>query len=214
VSTATETDLSPFRNHYLICPNFYQQYQGKIMSKIVVVYHSGYGHTQRMAQSVADGAGAELIAIDAEGNVPEGTWEKLGEADAIIMGSPTYMGTVSWQFKKFADASSKPWFSQSWKDKLFAGFTNSASMNGDKLSTLHYLFTLAMQHSGVWVGTGQMPSNSKVAQRNDVNYLGSFSGAMAQSPSDAGANEMPAGDLESARLFGQRVAETAVRFSR
>ncbi|MGV8825473.1 flavodoxin family protein, partial [Methylibium petroleiphilum] len=115
------------------------------MSKIVIVFHSGYGHTRRMAESVAQGAGGELLAIDAEGNLPEGGWEKLAAADAIIMGSPTYMGSVSWQFKKFADASSKPWFGQAWKDKLFAGFTNSASMNGDKLSTLHYLFTLAMQ---------------------------------------------------------------------
>ncbi|MBS3995815.1 MAG: flavodoxin family protein [Hydrogenophaga sp.] len=181
------------------------------MAKVVVVFHSGYGHTQRMAQSVAQGAGAELIAIDAEGNLPEGGWEALNEADAIIMGSPTYMGSVSWQFKKFADASSKPWFSQQWKDKLFAGFTNSATMNGDKHSTLHYLFTLAMQHSGLWVGTGLMPANSKAAQRNDVNYVGSFAGAMAQSPSDAGANEMLPGDLETARLFGERVAQTAQR---
>jgi NAD(P)H dehydrogenase (quinone) len=182
------------------------------MSRIVVVYHSGYGHTQRMAQSVADGASAELLAIDAEGNLPEGGWETLAAADAIIMGSPTYMGSVSWQFKKFADASSKPWFGQAWKDKVFAGFTNSATMNGDKLSTLHYFFTLAMQHSGVWVGTGMMPSNSKAAQRNDVNYVGSFSGAMAQSPSDAGANEMLPGDLETARLFGERVAAVTSKF--
>ncbi len=69
-----------------------------------------------------------------------------------------------------------------------------------------------MQHSGIWVGTGLMPSNSKAAQRNDVNYVGSFSGAMAQSPSDAGANEMLPGDLETARLFGQRVAATAAKF--
>ena len=182
------------------------------MSKIAVVYHSGYGHTQRMAQAVAEGAGAELIAIDAEGNLPEGGWDTLGAADAIIMGSPTYMGSVSWQFKKFADASSKPWFSQAWKDKLFAGFTNSASMNGDKLSTLHYLFTLAMQHGGVWVGTGMMPSNSKAAKRDDINYLGSFSGAMAQSPSDAGAAEMSVGDLDTAKAFGKRVADTAAKF--
>jgi multimeric flavodoxin WrbA len=84
-------------------------------------------------------------------------------------------------------------------------------MNGDKLSTLHYLFTLAMQHSGIWVGTGMLPSNSKAAQRNDVNYVGSFSGAMAQSPSDASPDEMLPGDLETARLFGKRVAETAAR---
>ncbi|AOW12883.1 NADPH-dependent FMN reductase [Hydrogenophaga crassostreae] len=182
------------------------------MSKVVVVFHSGYGHTHRMAQSVADGAQAELLAIDADGNLPEGGWELLNEADAIIMGSPTYMGSVSWQFKKFADASSKPWFSQAWKDKIAAGFTNSAGMNGDKLSTLNTLFTLAMQHGMIWVSQGLMPSNTKGAQRNDVNYLVSYSGAIAQSPSDAGANEMLPGDLETARLFGERVAGIAAKF--
>ncbi|MBN9424099.1 MAG: flavodoxin family protein [Candidatus Accumulibacter sp.] len=181
------------------------------MTKVAVVFHSGYGHTLRMAQAVAEGAAAQLVAIDAEGNLPAGGWETLAAADAIVMGSPTYMGTVSWQFKKFADASSKPWFSQGWKDKVFAGFTNSATMNGDKLSTLHYLFTLAMQHSGIWVGTGMMPSNAKAAQRNDLNYVGSFSGAMAQSPSDSGPDEMLPGDLETARRFGERVARVAAR---
>ncbi len=182
------------------------------MSNIAVVYHSGYGHTQRMAQAVAEGADAELVAIDADGNLPEGGWETLAAASAIIMGSPTYMGNVSWQFKKFADASSKPWFTQAWKDKLFAGFTNSASLNGDKGSTLTYLFTLAMQHGGVWASHGVMPSNSKAADRNDLNFLGAFSGAMAQSPSDAGASEMLPGDLSTARALGQRVAELVVRF--
>ncbi len=179
--------------------------------QIVIVFHSGYGHTQRMAQAVADGAKGTLLAIDAEGNLPEGGWEQLAAADAIVMGSPTYMGSVSWQFKKFADASSKVWFTQGWKDKLFAGFTNSASMNGDKLSTLHYLFTLAMQHSGVWVGTGMMPSNKKSADRNDLNYVASFAGAMAQSPSDASVDEMLPGDLATARAFGERVATMAAR---
>ena len=181
------------------------------MSKIAVVFHSGYGHTQRMAQAVAQGAEAELLAIDADGNLPDSAWSSLNEADAIIMGSPTYMGSVSWQFKKFADASSKAWFTQQWKDKLFAGFTNSATMNGDKHSTLHYLFTLAMQHGGLWVGTGMMSSNAKSAQRNDVNYVGSSSGAMATTPSDASANEMLPGDLETARLFGKRVQEVVQR---
>ncbi|GLT22171.1 FMN reductase [Zoogloea oryzae] len=184
------------------------------MSKIVVVFHSGYGHTQRLAEAVAKGAGADLVAIDAEGSLPEAAWASLNAADAIIMGSPTYMGTVSWQFKKFADASSKAWFTQAWKDKVFAGFTNSASLNGDKLATLHALFTLAMQHGGVWVGTGMLPANTKAAQRDDINVLGSFAGAMAQTPADASPDEIPAGDLETARLFGQRVAEVTERFKR
>ena len=179
--------------------------------KIIVVFHSGYGHTKRMAEAVANGAGASLLPIDAEGNLPEGGWEQLAAADAIIMGSPTYMGSVSWQFKKFADASSKPWYQEAWKDKIAAGFTNSASMNGDKHSTLHYLITLAMQHSMIWVGTGMLPSNKKSATRNDINYVASSSGAMASTPSDASVDEMLPGDLETARLFGQRVAEVTAK---
>ena len=108
---------------------------------VVVVYHSGYGHTAKVAEAVAATSGGQLLAIDAEGNLPEGGWEALAAARMIVFGSPTYMGMASWQFKKFADASSKAWFTQQWKDKLFAGFTNSASMNGDKLSTLQYFMT-------------------------------------------------------------------------
>ncbi len=184
------------------------------MSKIVVVYHSGYGHTKRIAETVAESASAQLIAIDAEGNVSDADWAALDAADAIVFGSPTYMGTVSWQFKKFADASSKKWFTQAWKDKLAAGFTNSASMNGDKLSTLHYLFTLSQQHSMLWVGTGVMPSNKKSATRDDINYVASFSGLMTTSPSDASPDEMVAGDFATAKVFGERVKAVAARLAK
>ena len=182
------------------------------MAKVVVVFHSGYGHTQRMAQSIAQGADAELLAIDAEGNLPALGWETLAAADAIIFGSPTYMANVSWQFKKFADASSKPWYVQAWKDKLAAGFTNSAGLNGDKLVTLNAMFALAMQHGMIWVSQGLMPSNTKASTRSDINNLVSYSGAIAQSPSDASAADMSPGDLETARLFGQRVANVARKF--
>lgn len=182
------------------------------MVDIVVVYHSGYGHTQRLAQAVAEGAGARLVAIDPDGNLPAGGWDHLAAADAIIFGSPTYMGGPSWQFKKFADASSKPWFTQSWKDKLFAGFTNSGAVNGDKFSTMQYFMTLAMQHGGLWVGLDTLPSNKKSAQRNDINWIGSYAGAYAQSPVDASAGDMLPGDLETGRRFGQRVAAAAARW--
>ncbi|MBK9440306.1 MAG: flavodoxin family protein [Comamonadaceae bacterium] len=182
------------------------------MAKVAVVFHSGYGHTLRMAQSVAEGAGAELVAIDAEGNLTDAGWATLSAADAIIMGSPTYMGTVSWQFKKFADASSKAWFSQAWKDKIFGGFTASANVNGDKHSTLHYFMTLAMQHGGIWVGTGLLYNTTKASDRSDVNFLASSGGPMAQTPGDVGGADMNTGDLETARLFGQRVAEVTAKF--
>ena len=181
------------------------------MASIVVIYHSGYGHTTKQAEAVAAGAQADLIAIDANGDIAEADWAKLDAAKAIIMGSPTYMGSVSWQFKKFADTSSKKWFTQEWKNKIFAGFTNSATMNGDKFSTIQYFITLAMQHSGVWIGTGLMPANTKAAKHGDINFVGGFSGALMTSPSDSSADEVNKGDLETARLLGVRVAEFANR---
>ena len=72
-----------------------------------------------------------------------------------------------------------------------------------------------MQHGMLWIGTGMMPANSKAATRNDVNYLGSFSGLMAQSPSDSSPDEGPLpGDLETARLFGARIAQHAAARAR
>ena len=167
-----------------------------------------------LAQAVADGAQGQLLAINADGELSAGDWQVLAQAPAIVLGAPTYMGGPSWQFKRFADASSRPWYSQAWKDKLFAGFTNSAATNGDKQITLDYLYHLAMQHGGLWVGNGMMPANSKAATRNDVNWIGSFSGAMSQSPSDASAAEMLPGDLETGKRLGQRVAQIAAKLSR
>jgi NAD(P)H dehydrogenase (quinone) len=179
------------------------------MANIVIAFHSGYGHTAKIAEAVAAAAGATLLPIDAEGNLPDSAWEQLNAADMIVFGSPTYMGMASWQFKKFADATSKAWFTQAWKNKLFAGFTNSASMNGDKASTLSYFVTLSMQHGGLWVGTGMMPSNSKAATRDDINYIAASSGLMTATPSDASTDEIVKGDLATAAKFGERLAEVA-----
>ena len=183
------------------------------MSKIVIVYHSGYGHTHKVAEAVAQGSGGTLLAIDAEGNLPEGGWEQLAAADAIVFGSPTYMGGVSWQFKKFADASSKPWYVQAWRNKLAAGFTNSATLNGDKFSSLQYLFTLSQQHGMFWVGMGMKAPNAKANTRDDINNLGGYSGLITTTPSDASADEMVPGDIATAKAFGQRVAEAAAKLA-
>jgi NAD(P)H dehydrogenase (quinone) len=184
------------------------------MKNVMVVYHSGYGHTAKQAQAVVsgidsvEGVSAILIAISPDGDLTKLDWEALDTSDAIIFGSPTYMGMASWQFKKFADATSKRWFSQAWKNKLAAGFTNSASMNGDKHSTIHYFITLAMQHGMIWVGTGMTPANTKSSTRDDINYLGSYAGLLAQSSADASPEEAPpAGDLATATEFGRRIAD-------
>ncbi len=174
------------------------------MSKTVVVYHSGYGHTQRVAQFVAEGAKAQLIAIDADGNVSDADWTAIHAADAIIFGSPTYMGMVSWQFKKFADATSKQWMSGAWKDKVAGGFTISSSPSGDKLSTIQYFITLAMQQGMVWVGQPAMNDGN-------INRIGSNSGVMAQVGPTSPAADIPQGDLDTAKAYGERVAHVAAK---
>ncbi len=172
------------------------------MTKTVVVYHSGYGHTKAVAEHVARGASAELIAISPEGDIAEGDWATLDAADAIIFGAPTYMGNVSWQFKKFADATSKVWFTRGWTDKVFGGFTNSASPNGDKQVALITLQTLASQHGGIWVSLGLAPSNTKASTSADINNLGGSVGLLVRSPADASVEEVHSGDLETAVLYG------------
>ena len=181
------------------------------MTKTVVIYHSGYGHTQVVAQQVAEGAGASLIAISPEGDISDEDWAALDAADAIVFGAPTYMGSASWQFKKFSDASSKRWFTRDWSDKVFGGFTNSASPSGDKQVTLIQMQTLASQHGGIWVSLGQAPSNAKASTSADLNNLGGSVGLMVRSPSDASVDEIHSGDLASARLYGERVAAIAAR---
>ncbi|HEY8119245.1 MAG TPA: flavodoxin family protein [Methylophilaceae bacterium] len=185
------------------------------MSNIVIVYHSGYGHTEVQAKAVARGAakvaGADVSLLTAE--EAQQQWEKLDAADAIIFGSPTYMGSASAPFKAFMDASSKAWFGQNWKDKVAAGFTNSASQSGDKLSTLIQLAVFAAQHGMIWVGLDLLPgNNNSKGSVNDLNRLGGFLGAMAQSNADEGPDKGPIpSDLLTAERLGERVATVAQR---
>ena len=187
------------------------------MKKVAVVYHSGYGHTERQAKAVAEGAAAvagvtaQLVSVtDVDKH-----WDDLAAADAIIFGAPTYMGSVSGDFKKFMDASSKAWFASAWKDKLAAGFTNSGSQSGDKLNSLIQLMVFANQQGMLWVSLGLMPgNNNSKGSVADLNRLGSFSGAMAQSNVDQGAEGMLESDLATAAHLGKRVAETALRYTR
>jgi len=186
------------------------------MTNISIVYFSGYGHTVKQAEAVHAGAdsveGAKVtsLRIDENGELPESGWDTLKDADAVIFGSPTYMGGPAWQFKKFADASSKPWFTQEWKNKVAGGFTISATTNGDKASTINYFMTLAMQHGLIWVGTGLMPANTMANTPADVNWTGGSAGALAIAPSDSSPEEgFRSGDEETAKLYGQRIAEMA-----
>jgi NAD(P)H dehydrogenase (quinone) len=152
-----------------------------------------------------DGARALLIPVEKV----DDHWGDLEKAEAIIFGSPTYMGSASAEFKKFMDATSKIWYAQGWKDKIAAGFTNSASQSGDKLNTLLRFVIFAGQQSMTWVNAGMLPgNNNSKGSIEDLNRLGGFIGAMAQSNFDEPADVAPpATDLRTAAKFGARVAE-------
>lgn len=140
--------------------------------------------------------------------------DPLNAADAIVLGSPTYMASASADFKRFMEASSSIWLEQGWKDKIAAGFTNSGGHSGDKLSTLIQLMLFAMQHGMVWVGLGLLDGhNSSEGSSQNVNRLGAYAGAMAQSPVDQGVEGMLDSDLETARLLGERVARACTRWA-
>jgi multimeric flavodoxin WrbA len=185
------------------------------MVNVAVVYHSGFGHTQALAESVATGARSAGNAVNVT-LIPvaeaEARGEELDRADAIIFGSPTYMGGISAEFAKFKDWSSKRWYADAWKDKVAAGFTGSASWSGDKLSTLNQLMILAMQHGMVWVGLGIKPGNNhSKGSSADLNRVGSFLGAMAQANADQGVEGIAPSDFATMEALGKRVAEIAQR---
>jgi len=192
------------------------------MAKVAVVYHTTYGHTKLQAEAVLRGAagvdGVETVLMTAAEAIER--IDELDSADAIIFGTPTYMGNISADLKRFFESSVKKWFAQAWKDKIAGGFTNSSSFSGDKLNTLQGIMTFAMQHGMIWVGTALFPSADDMEAMNSVegpgpdrlNRVGSFIGPMAASFQVNPPDAPPRGDIETAELYGGRVAEVTLQF--
>jgi NAD(P)H dehydrogenase (quinone) len=187
-------------------------------ASVAVVYHSASGRTKALAEAVArgateaagdDGLVTHVLSVEEAARAHA----VLAAADAIVFGCPTYMGSASAAFKTFMDGTAAVWALQGWRDKLAAGFTHSAALSGDKLSTLTQLAVFAAQHGMVWVGLGLPPtyvgSDSGDA---DMNRLGSHLGAMGQSR--PGGGKLPLGDVKTAEHLGKRVALAALRWRR
>lgn len=189
------------------------------MVSVGIVYHSSTGYTRLLADAVAEGvrntAGVEGIVLEIEGaHIREGRYgndELLGgldACDAIIIGTPTYMGSVSAQTKAFLDAGLSRWYERAWLGKIGAAFTVSSTPSGDKLNALGDVFQFAMQMGMVWVGVDESPISGTGANR-----LGIYVGAAAQPDYEAKPPALMAGDADGGRLLGARVAELARRFA-
>jgi NAD(P)H dehydrogenase (quinone) len=193
------------------------------MTKVAIVYHSGYGHTKLQAEAVHKGAaaveGVEALLLTAQEAGDD--LDRLDDADAIIFGSPTYMGSMSAEMKRFLEAAAKKWFTLAWKDKVAGAFTNSSSFSGDKMNTLVGLMINAMQHGMLFVSLGMHPAASDPDSLNSIegpgpevmNRIGSYIGPMAAS-FQVGAGDAPAsGDLDTAEAYGARVATITRRLA-
>lgn len=180
--------------------------------KIIIIYHSGYGHTKIVAEHIQKGASRELEQVTLLSTLEAlDDFELLHQADTLVLGSPTYMGTISADFKKFMEATGKFWYSQKWKDKFAAGFTNSSTVNGDKLNTLQQLALFASQHSMLWISTGILPKFENDKQLEEPNGLASYLGLMTLSDNSTKEVNHPKG-LETAELFGERIAQITKKF--
>jgi NAD(P)H dehydrogenase (quinone) len=190
------------------------------MPTVSILFFSGTGHTTKLAEAVTKGAASvagvktNLIAISGDDIVKgrysnDAVFAQLDASDAIIFGSPTYMGGPAGQFKTFADATGGKWYGQAWRDKIAAGFTVSNSPSGDKFSTLQYFHTLAMQHGMIWIGLGEMP-----VQANGINAVGGFGGAMGLAGQESPEVKPSANDKLTGEILGKRVAEFAVKLKK
>lgn len=176
---------------------------------VAIAYHSGFGHTAVFADAVAAGAreaGADVTVIAVD-RMTETDWDFLDAADGIIFGSATYMGNVSAGFQTFAEQTGRRCMNGTWRDKIAAGFTNSGAKSGDKLNTLVSLAVFASQHHMHWVSLGLDAGwKSATGSESDLNRLGFWLGAAAQTDVDANADQVHPSDVQTCRHLGYRVA--------
>lgn len=191
---------------------------------VAVVYFSGSGHNQAMAEAVAKGAASvagvkvETLRILGE-EIDKGRWKndetlaKLTTAHAIVFGAPTYMAGPAAQFKAFADATGMIWYQRGWKGKLAGGFSHSNSPAGDKANTLQYFQGLAAQHGMNWINNAELPAQY-TGRGDGINRYGFYAGAAGGRVHAPGQPVVvDSEDLVTAEAYGRHVAETALKWN-
>jgi len=195
------------------------------MAKVLVLYHSTYGHLETMAQAVAEGAaGVEGVTVDIKRvaeTVPEAlaraSHYKLDQAapiatvadleayDAIIVGAGTRFGTAASQMRAFWDQTGGLWFSGALIGKVGGAFTSTASQHGGQETTLVGLHHTLLHHGLIVVG---LPYSFKGQMTMDEISGGSPYGATTITNGD-GSRLPSANELDGARFQGRHIAEIA-----
>jgi NAD(P)H dehydrogenase (quinone) len=199
------------------------------MSKVLVLYYSSYGHIERMAEAVAEGAreaGAsvdikrvpELVPEDVAAkshfklnqSAPIATVDELADYDAIIFGTPTRFGNMAAQMKNFLDQTGGVWFQGKLIGKVGSVFTSTATQHGGQESTILSTHTVLLHHGMVVVG---LPYSFQGQTTLSEITGGSPYGATTIAASD-GSRQPSENELAGARFQGKHVATIAAKLAR
>jgi NAD(P)H dehydrogenase (quinone) len=198
------------------------------MPKVLVLYYSSYGHIEKMAEAVAEGARSAGATVDVK-RVPELVPEAVAKAshfktdqaapictvdelpnyDAIIVGVPTRFGNMPAQMKNFLDQTGGLWFTGKLVGKVGSVFVSTATQHGGQESTILSTHTVLLHHGMVIVG---LPYAWQGQMKLDEITGGSPYGATTIAGGD-GSRQPSANELDGARYQGARVAKIAARLA-
>ena len=193
------------------------------MTKVLVLYYSAYGHIEKMANAVAEGAREAGVTVDIK-RVPElvpeaiakashykldqpapiAKIEELAEYDAVIVGTGTRFGRMASQMANFLDQAGGLWAKGALHSKVGGAFTSTATQHGGQETTLFSIITNMLHFGFVVVG---LPYSFAGQMRMDEITGGSPYGATTIA--GRGDRQPSVSELEGARFQGKLVAETA-----
>ncbi|MFO1293290.1 MAG: NAD(P)H:quinone oxidoreductase [Rubrivivax sp.] len=198
------------------------------MAKVLILYYSSYGHIEKMAEAVAEGARGAGAAVDIK-RVPELVPEDVARAshfkldqaapvaqvddlanyDAIVFGVPTRYGNMAAQMKSFLDQTGGLWAKGALVGKVGSVFASSATQHGGQESTILTTHVVLLHHGMVIVG---LPYAFKGQTRLDEVTGGSPYGASTIAGGD-GSRQPSANELDGARWQGEHVARIAAKLA-
>lgn len=204
------------------------------MARVLILFHSVYGHVWRMAEAVAAGAkeapGTDVSIVQVKellsdeildkmharearrqfAHIPFADPKQLADADAIIIGAPTRYGNVTASMQNFLDATGSLWAAGKLIGKLGSAFTSTATQHGGQESTLLGLFTFFMHQGMLIVGAPY-----SIAEQMTLTEITGGSPYGATTIAGGKGERLPSeNELTIARKQGRHVAELAAKLTR
>ncbi|MFZ0551727.1 MAG: NAD(P)H:quinone oxidoreductase [Steroidobacteraceae bacterium] len=200
------------------------------MAKVLVLYYSAYGHVERMAQAVAEGARAvsgtevavkrvpELMpeevarkaGVKVDQKAPIATVDELSSYDAIIFGTPTRFGNMAAQMRNFLDQTGGLWMKGALVGKVGSVFASTGTQHGGQETTITSFHSTLLHQGMIIVG---LPYSFAGLLRMDEITGGGPYGATTLAKAD-GSRQPSENELDGARFQGRHVAEIAARLVR